>query len=441
METLGGREIHATLCVLRNVTKEDDGFDHSVPVSVGPVRNATLLVGDSILRLMHVAPELPPTVGGIADYTEILSKRLTTAVSRKLEVVLVHAGSGGVDEQSPSDFPVVDSRQVTLEDADFDGFGQGFGGQSGRVSALLLEYSGYGYSRHGTPWRLVHWLHKLRSADGVRVITVYHELYATSGRPWERAFWTGPVQYALAATAARVSDAVITNRGAATGFLRRWSGHDSVHLCPTFSNVGEPKCVRSMDERAPYAVLFGKSERKASTYQECRPAIGWLMEEMGIERIVDIGPRVEEALQDNLPLPVQSMGVLPKKEVSGHLQTATIGILKHPLHCLTKSGVWAAFAAHGVPALVIGEGMPASADGLREDRHFIRSDGVEYPAAVDLQSISDAVKGWYDEEAHSRRAAQTVVEILSDLGLLSSEEPDGSTEKGQPVIRHGKESS
>ena len=59
------------------------------------------------IRLIHIAPELPPTVGGVADYTAILSRRLVEVSDGAVEPVLVHAGRQFADAIDV-DFPVVD---------------------------------------------------------------------------------------------------------------------------------------------------------------------------------------------------------------------------------------------------------------------------------------------------------------------------------------------
>ena len=59
------------------------------------------------IRLIHIAPELPPKVGGVADYTAILSRRLVEVSDGAVEPVLVHAGkerAGAIDVG----FPAVD---------------------------------------------------------------------------------------------------------------------------------------------------------------------------------------------------------------------------------------------------------------------------------------------------------------------------------------------
>lgn len=43
-------------------------------------------------RIIHIAPELPPKVGGVADYNAILSRRLVEVSDGTVEPVLIYAG-------------------------------------------------------------------------------------------------------------------------------------------------------------------------------------------------------------------------------------------------------------------------------------------------------------------------------------------------------------
>ena len=59
------------------------------------------------MHIIHITPELPPTVGGIADYTAILTQRLVEVSDGILEPVLVRAGKAS-DELPNVDFEYVD---------------------------------------------------------------------------------------------------------------------------------------------------------------------------------------------------------------------------------------------------------------------------------------------------------------------------------------------
>lgn len=369
------------------------------------------------IRLIHIAPELPPTVGGVADYTTILSRRLLEVSDGALEPVLVHAGKAST-ESIEGEFPTVDLSGKQSASALADTVRDLAEETDGRA-IVLLEYSGYGYAKRGTPLWLARGLRQLNNRwTDLTLVTMCHELYATSRKPWESVFWLSPVQRYITSQIARLSDGILTNRRASARKLREMTDEETpIRVCFTFSNVGEPRVLSSYEEREPYAVIFGGAGRKAVTYEQHSAVLGRALRRMGVERIVDIGTTVGESAFTELGLPVKAVGVLSAAEVSAYLQRASVGVLQYPLHCLTKSGLWASYAAHGVPPVLIADRQLA--EGLEEGRHYVLLSDLEdeVPSESQRRAISCTVKQWYDEEAHSQRAARIVLDLLPMVPL------------------------
>jgi hypothetical protein len=365
------------------------------------------------VRLIHIAPELPPTVGGVADYTSILSRRLVEVSSRVIEPVLVHAGNQPADAIEVG-FPVVNlsgkcSAAVLAETV------ARLANEVEEMAVVLLEYSGYGYASTGAPRWLVNGLHRgCREAD-LSLITVFHELYASEYRPWKRNFWTFPLQYYVASRLSKLSTGMAANWDGVARWLRRRVNGRSVRMCPSFSNVGEPDCLPSYEEREPYAIHFGGAEKKSQFYWERGPLLGKMLRQAGTERIIDVGPTVSAECQAQVDLPVEAKGILPAEVVSSYLQGASLALLNYPLHCLKKSGVWGSYAAHGVPTLL--SARPQEVKGLEEEKHFLLFDGMEkMPDADQIATISSSVHRWYQNSAHSKRTAQYILRVVSECG-------------------------
>jgi len=361
------------------------------------------------MRLIHIAPELPPTVGGVADYTAILTQRLVEVSGRIVEPVLVHAGREST-ETIEVDFPTVDlsgkcSAAALAETV------ERLAQEAEGPAAVLLEYSGYGYSGNGAPRWLVNGLHRACEED-VPLITVFHELYATSVRPWERRFWTMPVQYYVADRLARLSDGLTANWDAAAQWLERRVDGQPVRMSPTFSNVGEPESVPAYSERNPYAVCFGGAGRKEALYRRHGDVLCDVLRRLDIERIVDLGSKPVDEAYAEMDVPVESKGIQPEEVISAYLKEASIGLSNHPLHCLKKSGIWASYAVHGVPTML--SASPFKIPHLRENDHFLLLQSGEVKQAH-FDSICQNVRTWYREVASSESAARRVLSILSDL--------------------------
>src|SRR6266513_2083086 len=59
---------------------------------------------------------------------------------------------------------------------------------------VLLHYVNYGFQKRGVPFRLLTILQALVEQHRGRMVTIFHELYA-SGPPWTSAFWVRPLQF------------------------------------------------------------------------------------------------------------------------------------------------------------------------------------------------------------------------------------------------------
>jgi hypothetical protein len=138
-----------------------------------------------------------------------------------------------------------------------------------------------------------------------------------------------------------------------------------------------------------------------------------MLTEFGAERVLDIGPSASLA-DFSFGLPIEEKGILPAAEISGHLRNASIGLLRHSLHCLTKSGIWASYAAHGIPPLIAGNGD--ASEGLMDGQHYLRLEREHRRGNAGnhlLPSIARNVREWYETKAHSSRAARHLLDLLT----------------------------
>ena len=230
---------------------------------------------------------------------------------------------------------------------------------SARTSAagVLLHFSGYGYQKRGVPFWLVHGLRAWRRrAKGLPLFTVFHELYAT-GRPWESAFWASPVQKWIARSILGLSSAAITPTHLYRKQLLRWDGRGATEIAcmPVFSNIGEPGCGPLFRARPATAAVLGLAGVEDRLYGRYRQQLERVVAAMGIEKVFDIGPRLSPAPRILAGVPVISKGVLPQHAISEILHHARFGLIAYPVDVIGKSGVFAAYVAHGVIPIVFCE--------------------------------------------------------------------------------------
>jgi hypothetical protein len=365
----------------------------------------------NLIRLIHIAPELPPTVGGVADYTAILSRRLVEVSDRDVEPVLVHAGRESTDAINV-DFPVVDlsgeCSASALAEAVHDLEGET------RRTVVLLEYSNYGYAARGLPFWLLRGLRLACGREKIPLVVMVHELYAT-GRPWEREFWYSMPQRFILTQLARLADEVITNQQEAVTWLeqRRGAEESTVQFQPVFSNVGEPRKLPPFEQRGPRAVVFGGKKRLI--YRDNQRMINELVEEYRFEDVIDIGPSSQ--FSDAGRSPVRFCGILSSESISEKFLTASIGLISYPGARLSKSGGAAAFASHGLPFILLDEEEGETAEPYVEGTHFWRwSTLLESPDLLNeeqLSKMSRSIRELYMNHMHSRVTARRFFQTFS----------------------------
>jgi len=162
-----------------------------------------------------------------------------------------------------------------------------------------------------------------------------------------------------------------------------------------FSNVGEPGCGSAPCARTATAVVFGLAGVEDRLFGTHRSQIERVISALGIETIFDVGPRSRPMPCSLAGAVVISKGVLPQRAASELLRRARFGFVAYPLDVIGKSGVFAAYAAHGVVPIVFPE-RQSTFDGLQPSQHFL--DGLRFKTDVgaeDLASMQYKLWKWY----------------------------------------------
>ena len=287
--------------------------------------------------------------------------------------------------------------------------------------AVVLHFSGYGYEKRGVPAWLAQGLQIWsRRAGGMPLLTIFHELYAT-GRPWQSPFWVSSLQKQIARRILNLSSAAITPTDLYRKRLSEWrDGNAEIVAMPVFSNVGEPGFECAPCTRTAAAVVFGLTGVEDRIFGIYRSEVERIVSALGIEQIFDVGPRLSAMPRTLAGVPVISKGVLAPGAVSELLQSARFGFVAYPLDFIAKSGVFAAYAAHGVVPIVLSDKQGAF-DGLQAARHFL--DGLRLEAgadAQDLASIQRELFGWYTSHSVKVQADFLVNSISRAPGQLNT---------------------
>lgn len=362
----------------------------------------------SVPLLIQLVPNLPPAICGLGDYATCVGRAVAQRTDGRVRSRLLACGI--IAQRRPDDPDAVDLTgrnapgRLVAQILDLD------------PDALLLNYVGYGYAKRGAPVWLAGAVATLRQRrPEIRLGVMFHELYAR-GSPWESAFWLSPVQRWVARRLARSSDANATTSPLACDQLQGLgTGAKGPPMClPVCSNVGEPAGMRPLSERSATAVVFGGGGPLRTLLERHGDALLRRLGASGIRRVVQLG-RGDAMLRSAHGVECIGMGEQPASEISRVLADARLGLLAYPSHLLTKSGVAAAYLAHGTALLLVSS--PQQPGALIAGQHYVAwiDDADTGAVSLDNQRLQDiATQGldWYRSHAHSHRHAEYWMESL-----------------------------
>lgn len=279
---------------------------------------------------------------------------------------------------------------------------------------MLLHFSGYGFQKRGVPMWLNPEIRSLRKRFRVFGV-IFHELYA-SGPPWGSAFWLSGVQRRIAHKLLLQADFWFTNREGAAEWLTRNSPSVPHATMPVFSNVGEPESIDAGGRnptRERTMVVFGSNSMRMQVYAWNDGEIFKVAQRQGL-RIHDIGPTIQDAAlsQRMAREGVVVQGRLPAEQVSAAMLRAEYGALVYPPDYAAKSGIFAAYAAHGVCPVMLWKNGTVR-DGFQPGGNYI--DGFDAllggKSELNARVIGQAARQWY--EPHSIEAQVATLKKLS----------------------------
>jgi len=355
-------------------------------------------------------------VGGVADYTAILSRRLVEVSDGAVKPVLVHTGRQSA-EKVDIEFPVEDLSGQCSASALAQTIDR-LASEADGPTVVLLEYSGYGYAKRGAPVWLARGVQRVCGPSALPLITMFHELYAT-GAPWTSAFWMSIVQRYVASQLAQRSRAVVSNRSLSAEWLRtKVDINTSVYTQPVFSNVGEPERIPHFEDRESYAVVFGGRTMKRRLYESLRNNHAAILKDLGVNRVLDLGP--SDGSPDAVAgVPIDAHGIQPASVISEHLQQAKLGLLRYPVDYLTKSGIWASYAAHGLPTLIFSDASKSVP--FEEGTPFLHVDpNGSRSKASGLAEIGRRAWEWYQTHTHSKEAARLFATLVNSRPVVQA---------------------
>ncbi|OUC15277.1 MAG: hypothetical protein B0A82_07970 [Alkalinema sp. CACIAM 70d] len=367
------------------------------------------------VKVITIVPRLPRMIDGVGDYSLCLAQELKQ--KHHIETLFIVCDPDWNDHDAVAPFSV----EVLAQSSDEELF-KLLCRLEDQASVVLFQLSGYGYHK----WSIYSWIVKAlirwkqRSGDRVKLVTMFHELYKEMGlKPWRHRFWFGPMQKHLVKQLSQISDVCVTNCNAYAKTLRAFSRgkHSNIPILPVFSNIPVPTALPNLSDRQRRLVVFGLQGTRARVYNQSSSVINEFCIRFGIQEIIDIGKPTGLDLQSRLILPVTEVGHQSQEEVSKILQNAMVGWTFYDANLLSKSGIFAAYCAHGVVPVVTSPTQPDDNSELTPHQEYllVNSSDQIIDSLPDqrLQTISDRCRHWYHSHTLFQQA-QVFSQILQN---------------------------
>jgi hypothetical protein len=298
-------------------------------------------------KVISIVPRLPPSIDGVGDYAITLARQLRAAFGVETVFLVVD-----VQARLSPDIEGFSIRQLATHSPEALVSALCQGGEL--IHNVLVQYANYGYDRWGCPFWLIKGLQRWKQTalDATKLVTMFHELHNnTVGPPWKHGFWAVPQQKKLAGQLATLSDHSITNAERYRKFLMSWSEKNNIFACPVFSNIAELIVFKPLSERARRLVVFGQ-RRRSKAYTQSIDHINQICRDLSIEKILDIGPKLDMEISNLVDIPVEILGECSSSEISEIMLNSWVGFLNYSNDPITKSGVFATYCAHGMIPIV-----------------------------------------------------------------------------------------
>ena len=305
--------------------------------------------------IIHIAPQLPPAVDGVGDYCWNLWRHWPEPMP-EWEFVVARGG-----EATSEHWPEVDVRT----------FERTQGGlvkalEEARCATAVLHYVGYGFQPKGIPvslpGALVTWK---RAHPNRRLVTMFHEMYARSS-PLRSPFWVAPIARRIIRQLVGISDSWVTScqkyfAQLTTEFGARPELGRAIPIGSNIALAAEPTLSNRPPAEGFRFVIFGLARTRIWALERHWRLLRALRAAGALHSITLLGkpnaPQDERAwqtLKSRLGADVRwdLRFNLPADEISRELLAHDFGLLANEPNTLTKSGVFAALAAHGVIPIV-----------------------------------------------------------------------------------------
>lgn len=340
-------------------------------------------------KIIHITDSIPFHNGGVSDYSYLISKGLKE--NYKIETFFVTCNSfKDFDTSIFKDVTNINENKNLYETVkniikkSFD--------KNEKIN-ILLEYVPHAYQKRGCPFWLLNELKKIKkNIPNVNLITMFHELYATSSNPRTSTFWLQGVQKFITFSIAKLCDSIFTNTMDYQNKLSNRS-KSKVILQPVFSNITKNISEKSFDDRKEQIVIFGSYTSRLKVYEKIDELYA-ICKKLNIKKIIDIGPgEIKTSLNE---INHEKKGKLSVVEIASILVESKFGLINYKQMPIEKSGIFAAYISFGI--------IPITMTKYKNDSLY--NDGLQYiffknlDAKINFSEMSSSIVRNYNENAN-----------------------------------------
>ena len=341
------------------------------------------------MNFLQIVPRLPPTVDGVGDYALNLACQLHKYFSINTHFLVCDPGWDGETEIEGFSVSRLKGRttKILIEQVPRE------------TTSILLHYVGYGYAKRGYPLWLIEGLQGWKcDRPQLHLVTMFHEVRSSSRKLWTSSFWLTPLKKRLVIRLLKISDRCLTSKQLYAQSIKELSQgkHTNIPALPVFSNLGEPQNVPPLSLRQNRLVVFGRMNSRKRVYFQSLEQLHYTCQILNIEELWDVGDASGYVIPE---LDLGQVNIIKKgnqsaQEISTILLNSKVGFLDYNPNFLGKSGIFAAYTAHGMLPVNSheGEGM---IDGLECGKHYWVPEPKHQHSINQPQAIADAAHQWY----------------------------------------------
>jgi hypothetical protein len=342
-------------------------------------------------NIIMIVPQLLPVIDGVGDYSLNLAKQLHQCAGLKTTFIVADPdwhGDSMIDGFSVHVLTTRSSAALTntltmLADLS---------------TMVILQFSGYGYARHALCVWLVTALRQWKTQQSnASLLIMFHELFIQPGHLLSKDFWIHTLQKKIVADLVTISDGLMTNADVHVSGLNALRRSPKILKLPIPSNMGEPRSVPLICDRINQLVIFGQVGTRQRAYQNAFHSLQLICDQLNIDTIIDIGTLIELRFQKIGAAKVVQMGELPEAQISQILSESKVAFLDYgDSRYLAKSGVFAAYCAHGMVPIV-SQSSALRLDDLHSGQNYLAFDArcSRLCDFSSLQDIANAAYAWY----------------------------------------------